>query len=136
MEAPELGGGASRELNGRTSRTPKHQELCSQQINHITVLIQHSAPNRDHALLGFGTRRHDFDNFAFNMQNIARTRGLRPGDFAAKADEAMRNRQAEQRLCSAVFTGAPVVNGNSFAALNAKPTSAAKTNTRTESSDR
>lgn len=42
----------------------------------------------------------------------------------------------QQRLCSAVFTGAPVVNGNSFATLNAKPTRAAKTNTGAESSDR
>ena len=40
------------------------------------------------------TRRRDFSNFTFDLQSIAWSRGLRPGDFSAQADNAVSEWQA------------------------------------------
>src|SRR5229473_3154570 len=37
-----------------------------------------------------GPRRRDFNNFTFDVQDVARTCRSWPGDFSAQADEAVR----------------------------------------------
>src|ERR1700733_2063339 len=67
-----------------------HQELDGEHVNGFPLLIEHCASQSDDTLIGFGARGRDFDNFAFDAQDVARTRGSRPGNLSAKTDDAVR----------------------------------------------
>ena len=71
-----------------------YQYLCGKHVDGFPVLIEHRATHGHYALLGFRTRRRDFNDFTFDLQSIAWPRGLGPGDFSAQADHAISEWQA------------------------------------------
>src|SRR5437016_7161139 len=74
-------------------RAPQYQKLGRQQVNRFPVLIEHRTSHCNDALMRLGPRRRDFNNFTFDVQDVARTCRSRPGDFSAQADEAVRKWQ-------------------------------------------
>src|SRR5258708_15434365 len=71
-------------------RVPQYQKLGRHQVNRFPVLIEHRTSHGDDGLMRLGPRRVDFNNFTFDVQDVARTCRSWPGDFSAQADEAVR----------------------------------------------
>lgn len=59
----------------------------------LAILVQRDAAHFDDGLIWFGTRRRDFQDLAFHVQHISRTRWLGPCQIAAKAYNAVAERQ-------------------------------------------
>jgi hypothetical protein len=53
-------------------RAPQYQKLGRQQVNRFPIPIEHRASHCNDALMRLGARRRDFDNFTFDVQDVAR----------------------------------------------------------------
>src|SRR5258706_2000943 len=87
--------GSSRErapaLPGRRLR---HDDLADEYLHHLAALVARLASHRDHAAIGPRLRWGRLHHLAEDLQHVAGTRGPRPADLRAGADDAARNRKS------------------------------------------